>query len=86
MYDALKNEFMKTPEQLPPDKLKQAQGLADVLTELRKFLYLFFSLAFAITFYIVASEYVSIIIQIIIMILCLMYGMFKVRDYIRGKI
>ena len=82
----LKGEFTRKPEELPPNKLKTAQSLSTKLTAMRKFLYFFFSIASAITFFIVASMYVSEVIQIIILILSVIYGLFKLRDYIRGTI
>ena len=84
--EILKGEFTRKPEELPEGKLKTAQSLGDTLTQMRKFLYFFFSIAFVITFVIVAGIYVDLIIQILFGVLGFFYGLFKLRDYIRGTI
>jgi len=87
MFDTLKGEFTKTPEQLDAKKLEQAKGLAAKLTDLRKFLYLFFSIAAGISFFGIATLMdANFIIQVIIIILLIPYSLFKFRDYIRGTI
>jgi hypothetical protein len=87
MFDTIKGEFTKTPEQLDSKKLEQAKGLAEIFTQLRKFLYLFFSIMAGISFFGIAILLgVNFIIQIIIIILLIPYSLFKIRDYIRGTI
>jgi len=82
----LKGEFTRKPEELPEGKLKTAQSLSVRLTQLRKFLYLFFSIGTAGVFTLVATQYVAEIFQVIFIILLVFYSLFKIRDYIRGTI
>jgi hypothetical protein len=85
--DLVVGEFTKRPEELSPDKLTKAQSLADILTNLRKFLYLFFSFATVFSLLGVAQfSGVDVYIQIIFIMLSIPYLAFKVRDYIRGTI
>jgi len=87
MFDTLKGEFTKTPEQLDAKKLEQAKRLAAKLTDLRKFLYLFFSFGTVVSLIGVAAfAGVDGIIQLILASLSILYLLFKVRDYIRGTI
>jgi hypothetical protein len=99
MYDAgksavgaLAGELTKKPEQLPPEKLKQAQGLAGVLTELRKATYLLFSMLLVVLVlaelirYLPANSIISTIGFYGIGILGVAYCLFKIRDYVRGTI
>jgi len=84
--DAIKGEFTKIPEELSEGKLKAATSLGTRLTQLRKFLYLFFSVGIAFMFLMYADSFVSEPFQIILGILYMFYVLFKVRDYIRGTI
>lgn len=97
MYDAIKEtgktaattikgEFTKKPEELPPEKLKQAKGLAGFLTELRKFFYLFFSFMVAGMAVIISWQNGNIYLVYVLVILGILFGLFKIRDYLRGTI
>jgi hypothetical protein len=99
MYDAtksaastLKSELTKKPEELPPEKLKQAKGLARVLTELRKATYLLFSLLLVIIVLAELSHYLPVdslpatIGLYGLEFLGVIYFLFKIRDYVRGTI
>ena len=75
------------PEDLPEKDLKKAKGIADVFTNIRKFLYLFFSIGSAIALFGVAAIVgTNSIIQLILLILTVPYILFKVRDFVRGTI
>lgn len=88
MFDALKGELTKQPHELPAEKLKQAEGLAKILTEFRKVLYLFFYFMAVVAILSVLNTYNSApeIIKTIVGILLAIFLLFKVRDLIRGKI
>ena len=82
----LKGEFTRKPEELPPGKLKTAQGVGEKLTQLRKFLYFFFSVGIGFMFVMYANSFVAEIFQIIFWVLLVFYILFKIRDYVRGTI
>ena len=84
--DILKGEFTRKPEELPEGKLKAAQSLSGGLTQLRKFLYFFFSVGVAFMFVMYANSFVVEPFQIIFWVLLIFFGLFKLRDYIRGTI
>ena len=84
--DILKGEFTRKPEELPEGKLKTAQSLSGRLTQLRKFLYFFFSVGIAFMFLMYANSFVAEPFQIILWVLTIFYMLFKIRDYIRGTI
>lgn len=99
MYDAgksavgaLAGELTKKPEQLPPEKLKQAQGLAGVLTAFRKATYLLFNLLLVVVVldellrYLPVDSLLATIGFYGICFLSAIYCLFKIRDYIRGTI
>jgi hypothetical protein len=86
MFDSIKGEFTKQPEQLPPEKLRQAQGLAKVLTDVRKFLYLFFSFMIPGIAIIINWQHGNIYLGYILIVLGILFGLFKIRDYLRGTI
>jgi len=83
---AIKGQLTMKPEQLPAEKLEQAKGLAIVLTGVRKGLYFAFPLftaAVAITLTRTeATEYG----YWFLVIMLIAYGLFKLRDLIRGTI
>lgn len=94
MYDAgklavesLASELTKNPEELKPDQLEKAKGLANVFTEVRKALYLFFYIAAVGTILsVLSSNMAPDIIKLIVTILLVIFLLFKIRDLIRGKI
>jgi len=84
--DIIKGELTKKPEELTSEKLAQAKGLAQMLTEFRKFLYLFFSIGTGIALVAVSSQYADGWVTTIILVFLILYSLFKFRDYIRGTI
>jgi prepilin signal peptidase PulO-like enzyme (type II secretory pathway) len=86
MFDNLKAELKRQPHELEPEKLKQAQGLAKVLTILRKAVsFLFYGLmtVVVIEFF---KPYMPDYLILILTILGIIFVLFKFRDYIRGTI
>jgi hypothetical protein len=86
MFDAIKMQVTATPGSLSPEKLEEAKGLAKILTEMRKFVYFFFSLMIVMSAVWMASNLADFWITMIIGIFGIMYLCFKLRDYVRGTI
>jgi len=85
-FDLIKGELTKKSEELTSEKLAQAKGLAQILTELRKFLYLFFSIGAGIALLAISTQYAENWVSLILVVFLVIYSLFKIRDYIRGTI
>ena len=82
----LKQQVTMKPEQLTKDKLEQAKGLASVLTGIRKGVYFAFPL---FTTAVVITYVKSMIPEYgywFLIVMLIVYGLFKLRDLIRGTI
>jgi len=82
----LKNEFTKKPEDLTESQLKKASGLANILTSIRQVSY--FSIEMIVMMWVVYTLYNMLIypIDILLILVGVAYGIFKLRDFVRGDI
>ena len=91
MFDTLKEELTKTPEQLSPEKLNKAKSLATNLTMIRKIIYYGVELITSLVIFNYIQELtygapLGFIINIAVSIMFLIYIIFKTRDFLRGTI
>ena len=86
MWDGLKEEFTKRPEELNSSQLAKATKLANVFTTLRKFLYCFFSITSMMAVVWMFFNITDIMSTTAVLILGIIYSLFKVRDFFRGTI
>jgi len=87
--EALTGELTKRPHELPPEKLKQAEGLANIFTILRQVVYFvmpIFGIMAAIVYANRTYDIAPYIFTTVLWILFVIYISFKTRDLLRGKI
>ena len=80
------DEFTKKPEDLTPEKLQQAKGLASIITGIRKGAYFIFYLLSSIVILGFIHGTIPLLAEYCAMIILLIFMLFKFRDLIRGTI